>query len=176
MIVRASSFLALCLVPGLAACVAERDAWIPLDLDESELVQSLGEFGHDQLCNAFEGYVHGQYRSVLLVEAACTAHALQTTKNATECAAAVDTCLQTLPAPVEDQLQRILEQADCNRASSGADGCGISDLITCLGDLGDAVTNVKLTVTCAAFGSPVPPNWWRIAPPESCLDLARCVL
>jgi len=176
MTARTSWFLLFvaCLGVGLAACVEERDSWIPPEIDEGEMVEGLGDVGHRLLCDAFDGYVHRTYRSVLLIQAACTAHALQTTKNATECAAVADACLEALPAPVEDQVERILAQARCGGVSHGC-GSMVSELITCLGDLGDSITNVKLTVTCAAFGSPIPSDWWRISPPTSCLELARCV-
>ena len=178
MIARTSWFFlfVVCLGVGLAACVEERDSWIPqeIEIHEGEMLQDLGDVGHQLLCDAFDGYVHRTYRSVLLIQAACTAHALQTTRNATECAAVADACLQSLPAPVDDQVERILAQAGCGGVSSAGCGSMVYELITCLGDLGDAITNVKLTVTCAAFGSPIPSDWWRISPPASCLELARC--
>lgn len=156
-------------------CADDR-SWVPSTVDVAARVQDIGEFSHEQLCKAFDDFVHDPFESAIVVQAACTAHALQTTANAEECAQVADECMSTLPPPVEKQVDRILAQAGCDAASSGSHGCApVSDLISCLGDAWDEVTKIRLTATCAAFGSTVPEGWWRIPPPDSCVDLARCV-
>jgi len=169
----------LLLTLGVAGCITEERArsWVPPDIDETLTLASIGEAAHSMMCDAFSGHVHDLYGSQLLVEAACTAHALQTTANSTECAQVVEQCLDTLPPPVEGQLQRILDQASCEATGVPESGCdsSVSELIDCLDELGGMLDQVELKVTCAAFGSPVPSDWWRISPPPSCVALAtRC--
>lgn len=151
------------------------DDWVPSEIDEQQTLDRLGSAGYAKLCSAFDDYVHDQYRSNYLIKAACTAHALQTTDNATACGAAVDACLDDLPAPVEAQLEQILAQADCTAVSASPGGCSspVSALTGCLDALGSQLDQIQFSLTCAAFGSPVPADWWRIRPPAACTALAE---
>lgn len=164
----------LSLVILIAACKSGSGDWVPDDIDEQETIDKLGAAGYAKLCSSFDDYVRDMYRSNLLVRAACTAHALETTANATECGEAVDACLDDLPPVVESQLMSILAQASCPAVEIAQGGCSspVSALTTCLDDLGAQLDTIKLSVTCAAFGSPVPPDWWQISPPSSCSALA----
>jgi len=78
----------LLLTFGVAGCITEERAraWVPPEIDETLTLASIGEAAHSLMCDAFSGYVHDVYGSQLLVKAACTAQALQTTANSTECA------------------------------------------------------------------------------------------
>ncbi len=148
---------------------------MPDDIDEEQTLDRLGAAGYQRLCGAFDDFVRDQYRSSYLVQAACTAHALQTTQSATDCGAAVDACLDDLPAPVEAQLAQILAQADCSAVGVSTTGCSspVSRLTDCLDALGTEVDKIQFSLTCAAVGSPVPENWWRISPPAECSALAE---
>lgn len=161
-----------------SACIADTvDTWIPTDVDEAELLEKVGDETVKLVCNRFESAVHRVYRSPLLVQAACTAHALQHAGNAEECATLANECMNTLPAVVDEQLEYMLQQAECGEIKPDRKGCRstVSDLIACLGDLGDEVGAIKLEATCAAFGAPLPEDWWKVAPPPSCVDVfSRC--
>lgn len=156
------------------ACIAdEADAWIPTDIDVNATIEQIGEQSRKLVCDQFESSVHRIYRSPLLIQAACTVHAIRQARDAEECVTLTDQCLGTLPAVVDAQLEDILGQAGCQAIGADRKGCRstVSELISCLGDLGDAVGNVKQELTCAAFGSPVPDDWWKVAPPVTCVDL-----
>jgi hypothetical protein len=160
------------------ACTSElATSWIPQDVDVTEKVEDLGETAYSLLCDQFEGYVHELYSSQLLVKAACTAHAVRETTNTDECTRATDACLETLPPPVENELESILAQASCKRSEVSPDGCRapVGELVACLEDLRGTVERVATSATCAAFGSKLDPGWWKIVQPESCIALAtRC--
>lgn len=147
--------------------------WVPDDIDEQQTLDRLGSAGYAKLCSAFSDYVHDQYRSNYLVKAACTAHALQTTTDAVMCGETLDACLGTLPPVVDQQLNMILAQASCPAAGIDPATCGakVSALTACLDALGEKVDQVMLSLTCAAFGSPVPANWWMIDEPAECAAL-----
>lgn len=171
------SSIALVALIGIAGCPSSSDDWVPSDIDEQQTLDRLGAAGYQRLCGAFDDFVRDQYRSSYLIQAACTAHALQTTDSATACGAAVDACLDDLPAPVEAQLTQILAQADCSAAGVSAAGCSspVSALTECLDALGSQIDQLQFSLTCAAFGSVVPADWWRISPPAACSTLAeRC--
>jgi hypothetical protein len=165
--------LLLLSVLALAACKSSDD-WVPSDVDESETIDKLGAAGYAKVCSAFDDFVRDMYRTNVLVRAACTAQALQSTETTTECADYIDDCVNDIPAVVETQLQAILAQADCTAVGVMTDGCSspVSALTTCLDDLGAQLDNVKLQLTCAALGSTVPPDWWKIMAPSSCTALA----
>jgi hypothetical protein len=167
--------LRLALLMILGACGSQRSAdWVPDDIDTDQTVDRLGDAGYARVCSAFEDYVRDQYRSSYLVQAACTAHALETTADAAECGDAVDTCLDTLPREVETELQRILDQAGCNALTTFTPtGCAakVSELTACLDALGEELDRIELSATCAAFGSPVPADWWMIPLPAECSSL-----
>lgn len=148
-------------------------SWVPSDIDEQATLDQIGSAGYAKLCGAFEDYVHDTYRSQLLVKAACTAHALQTTTDAVTCGAELDACLDTLPPVVDQQLEQILAQASCTRLGVDPNGCPstVSAVKACLDALGDLVDQVQLSATCAAFGSPVPSDWWMISEPSACASL-----
>ena len=104
-------------------------------------------------------------------------HALRTTGNTNECTQATEACLDTLPPPVEDELESILTQASCERLDVLPSGCSapVGELIACLGELRDEIERIEMSATCTALGSRVPTDWWRIAQPTSCIELAtRC--
>jgi hypothetical protein len=167
--------LALVMMMGLGACGGGRNNdWVPSDIDESKTIDAIGSAGYQKLCSSFDSYVRDQYRSSRLIQAACTANALETTMNATECGEAVDACLDDLPPVVETELNSILSQAGCSAVSISQAGCmsPVSQLTSCLDALGTKVDQIMFSLTCAAFGSPVPPDWWRISPPAECSALS----
>jgi hypothetical protein len=159
---------------ALPVSVEVAEEWLPLDLDATLALEHLGDDAYQTLCNSFDGYVHDIYRSKLLIKAACTAHALQTTSDATSCAARTEQCLDTLPPVVEDQLDRLVKQAGCGPAHVSTSKCRspVSELIRCLRDLRGIVESTGQELTCAAFGSPLPADWWRVSTPDSCIALA----
>lgn len=160
----------------VVACTSNaKNDWVPSDVDRDQALSALGAAGYARLCSAFEDYVHDQYRSSYLVKAACTAHALQTTQDAVMCGEAVDMCLDTLPPVVDEQLQRVLAQASCTAVAIDPATCAspVSALTACLDALGDKVDHIEFGLTCAAFGSPVPENWWMIQTPAECAALAE---
>jgi hypothetical protein len=163
---------------GLAACTSEvAGSWVPQDVDVGDTLDGLGNKAYSLICDQFSSYVHELYSSQLLVKAACTAHALRTTTDTNECTKVANACLETLPSPVDSELQSILEQASCERSDVLPSGCRapVAELVACLEDLRGAIERLELSATCAAFGSRVPPEWWRIARPASCIELAtRC--
>ena len=168
--------LLLLAVLALAACKTTSDDWVPEEIDESQTIDKLGAAGYSKLCSSFDDFVRDQYRTNLLVRAACTAQALQSTETTTACADYIDACVNDIPAVVETQLTMILAQASCPAVGVMTVGCSspVSALTTCLDDLGAQVDNVKLQLTCAALGSTVPADWWKISPPSSCTVLADC--
>jgi hypothetical protein len=147
--------------------------WVPDDIDEQQTLDRLGSAGYAKLCSAFADYVHEQYRSIYLIKAACTAHALETTQDAVACGEALETCLDTLPPVVEQQLDSILAQASCSAAAIDPTTCSnrVLALKACLDALGEEVDQLELSATCAAFGSPVPADWWMIDEPAECAAL-----
>lgn len=147
--------------------------WVPADIDEQQTLDRLGAAGYAKLCAAFDDDVRDTYRSNRLVQAACTAHALQTTEDAIACGADVDACLDDLPPVVEQQLDMILGQAGCSAVQVMQSGCAspVSRLTTCLDDLGAQDDQIELSFTFAAVGSPVPSDWWQVTPPSSCTTL-----
>jgi hypothetical protein len=163
---------------GLAACTSEvATSWVPQDLDLAETMDNVGEEAYGKLCDQFSGYVHELYSSQLLVRAACTAHAVRTTRNTTECMHAMDDCLATLPPPVEHELESILTQASCERSNVLPSGCRapVGELVACLDDLRGTLERLETSATCGALGSPLRPDWWRVVQPASCIELAtRC--
>jgi len=156
------------------AVTETQDEWMPLDIDPTQMLDRIGDDGFQTLCRSFDGYVHDIYRSKLLIKAACTAHGIQTTSNASECAASTKECLDTLPPVVEEQLDRIVQQVGCGNALESQSKCRspVSELIHCLRDLRAIVDNTGKELTCAAFGSPLPGDWWRVSTPQSCIALA----
>lgn len=158
----------------LAACQEGSDDWVPSDVDESETIDKLGAAGYAKVCSAFDEFVREQYRTNLLVRAACTAQALRSTETTAECADSIAACVNDIPQVVETQLAMILAQASCLAVGVMTAGCSspISALTTCLDELGAQLDDIKLQLTCAALGSPVPDDWYRITPPASCTALA----
>jgi hypothetical protein len=162
----------------IAACGGSSstlDDWVPDDVDTSTTVDRLGAAGFAKVCTAFEDYVRDMYRSNRLIQAACTAHALETTADATACGAAVEACLDELPPVVETELQMILDQAGCTALRVEQAGCSstVSAFTDCLDALGAQLDTLELSLTCAAVGSPVPEDWWIIEPPEECYAIVR---
>ena len=167
--------LVLLALPCLSACVSDvATSWVPQDIDVEEKLESVGHTTYGLLCDQFSSYVHELYSSQLLVRAACTVHALRTTANTNECTEATDRCLETLPTPVEQELESILAQASCDTSGVLPSGCDapVAELVECLGELRDEVERIQMSATCAVFGSPVADDWWRIAQPNSCIELA----
>ena len=170
---------AAALVLAMQACVVtDVEEWVPSEVEIHDTLEHVGDSAYQMLCGAFDGYIHDKYRSSLVVKAACTAHALRSTDNATDCTAVADDCLARLPSPVEEDVDAILAQAGCDGLGVARSGCSspISDLVACLGDLKAALDHVALSFTCeAALDGSVPLDWWRVAPPSSCVDLVtRC--
>lgn len=149
--------------------------WVPSDIQRDQALSALGSAGYARLCSAFDDFVHDQYRSSSLVRAACMAHALETAEDAVACGEALDTCLDTLPPVVDQQLDAILAQASCGAISIDPSACPstVSALKGCLDALGERVDQIELAATCAAFGSPVPETWWMIQAPPECTALAE---
>jgi hypothetical protein len=158
----------------LAACQpGESTDWVPDDIDEEATLDAIGEAGYARVCSAFSDYVHDQYRSNYLVQAVCTAEAIRTTTDAGACAATIETCLDTLPPSVQAELDAILAQASCPTVGIAPDGCSstVSELTSCLDDLGSSLDTLQFGLTCAAAGQPVPTDWWQIVIPSSCQSL-----
>jgi hypothetical protein len=168
-----NSFRFALLVLAIGCQSGSHDDWVPPDIDEQQTLDRLGAAGYAKLCSAFSDYVHDQYRSSYLVKAACTAHALQTTSDAVMCGEELDMCLDTLPPVVDQQLDSILAQASCSAAAIDPATCSskVSALTACLDALGEQVDAIEMSLTCAAFGSPVPANWWKIDEPAECTAL-----
>ena len=164
-----------CLLVLAAACGGSSAAdWVPSDIDTDQTLDRLGQTGYARVCGAFSDYVHDQYRSNYLIQAACTANALETTADAVACGTAVDDCLDTLPPAVDAQLEQILDQAGCNSLDVFTPtGCAakVSELTDCLDALGEELDRIQFSATCAAFGSPVPSDWWMIPLPSACSAL-----
>jgi hypothetical protein len=151
--------------------------WVPDDIDEEATLDAIGAAGYGRVCAAFSDFVHDQYRSNYLVQAVCTAHGIRTSTDAGACAEAIDACLDTLPPSVESELDAILNQASCPTVGITPDGCSstVSELTSCLDDLGGSLETLQFGLTCAAAGQPVPSDWWRIVIPSSCQSLqASC--
>lgn len=162
----------------LGACSSTPSTdWVPSDIDEQQTLDRLGTAGYQRLCGAFDDYVRDQYRSNRLIQAACTVNALETTADAIACGQAVDDCLDDLPPVVESSLDMILGQAGCSAVAASPSSCPspVSALTDCLDALGSQLDQIQFSLTCAAFGSPVPASWWKISPPSACTALAeRC--
>jgi hypothetical protein len=159
-------------------CVGDpHESWLPSEIEVADTLEKVGHFAYSTMCNELENRVHDLYTEQPLVQAACTAYALRTTRNAAECAQVTDDCLTDLPPPVEAELDTILAQASCASTGVSAAECKspVFELVDCLEGLWDQVEGIRLEATCAAFGSPVSRNWWRITIPTACSELAtRC--
>jgi hypothetical protein len=165
----------LLLVLALTACGSSGSKdWVPSDIDENQTLDRLGAAGYQKMCGAFADYVRDMYRTSYLIQAACTAHALETTSDAVACGEAANACRNDVPAAVESTLDSILAQASCTAVSATPAGCSmpVSALTACLDALGERIDEIKFSLTCAAFGSPIPSDWYRIAPPPACSALA----
>jgi hypothetical protein len=167
--------LALLVVVACGGSTPDVEDWVPDDIDTGQTVDRLGAAGFAKVCGAFEDYVRDTYRSNRLVQAACTAEALQSSADAVACGTAVDACLNELPPVVEAQLEMILDQAGCTALGIDQAGCSspVSVLTGCLDALGAQLDTIEFSLTCAAFGSPVPEDWWMIEPPEECYAILR---
>lgn len=168
----------LAVASALPGCTSElATSWVPQDIDVEETVDHLGDKAYSLMCDQFESYVHELYSSQLLVKAACTAHAVREARDTDECTRVTDACLETLPKPVENELESILAQASCKRSEVSPKDCDapVWELVSCLEDLRSTLERVTTSATCAAFGSKLEPGWWKIVQPQSCIDLAtRC--
>jgi hypothetical protein len=160
-------------IASAAACKGGASDWVPDDIDEEATLDTVGAAGLGRVCSAFSDFVHDQYRSSYLVQAVCTAHGIRTTTDAIACADAIDECLDTLPPSVEAELDSILNQASCPTVGVTAEGCSstVSELTSCLDELGSGLDTLQFTLTCAAAGQPVPSNWWQLVVPSSCQAL-----
>jgi hypothetical protein len=149
--------------------------WVPDDVDSSATVDRLGAAGFARVCTAFDDYVRDTYRSNVLIQAACTAHAVETTADAVACGATLESCLDTLPPVVEEELDAILDQAGCTALGVEPTGCSstVSAFTDCLDALGAQLDTIELSLTCAAAGSPVPEDWYLIEAPEECYAIIR---
>jgi hypothetical protein len=147
--------------------------WLPSDVDVDATVDTLGAAGFAKVCGAFEDYVRDMFRSNRLIQLACTAEALETTADAAACAESIDACVEMLPPAVESQLDAILDQAGCSALAIEQAGCPskVSQLKGCLDAMSAQLGLIKLELTCAAIGSPVPEDWWMIEPPAACTQI-----
>lgn len=155
------------------ACNDSSEQWVPSDVDTSTTVDRLGSAGYSKLCSAFADHVRDMYRSNKLVQAACTVKALQTTSDATSCGDSVASCVDAVPPEVESLVSQALAQAGCQSLHIDPGSCGVSvsTLTNCLDALGAELDRAQYSVTCAAFGSPVPSNWDKVDLPSACSSL-----
>lgn len=156
------------------ACVGEHEAWVPHEIEIDETLERIGDTGYQMLCGAADGALHDAYRSQLIVKAACTAHALRVTDDATSCTTVANECLDKLPSPVEEDVQALLGQAGCDGVGVSETECKspVFELIECLDDVRAALDHVASTVTCdVVHHESLPEDWWRISPPASCVNL-----
>lgn len=149
--------------------------WVPDNISLDATLDQIGAAAFGQLCKAFEDYVRDTYRSNHLIQLVCTADAIETTTDAVACANQADACLDTLPPPLEAELQMILDQAGCTALAINQNGCvkTVKEIKGCLDALGDEVGTIELGLTCAAFGQPVPDDWWMIPPPTECTSITN---
>ena len=156
-----------------AACGGEHGSWIPDDLDTSTTIDRLGAAGYARLCDAFAEHVRDQYRSDRLVQAACVAHALDTTIDAVACGEASRACIEEVPAEVETLISLALGEAGCSMVPIDPAACGasVSSLTRCLDAMGQRVDAAQYGLACAALGSPVPPDWYMLDLPAECAAL-----
>jgi hypothetical protein len=159
---------------AVAACGGDSASdKFPDDIDTDITLDQAGASGLNRICSTFEGWVRDQYSSSSLVEAVCTAQAIESTETAGDCADAVQECLDSPPAQAEALLDSILAQAGCSAIAVTAEGCAstVGKLEACLDALGDELDNVQLTLTCAAAGQPLDDGWYEIPLPAACAEL-----
>jgi len=166
----------LLLVCALVACGDDDGGggdWVPDDIDRDATLDAVGEAGYQRLCSAARDYALDQYRSSYLVEAVCTAIAIETTTTATECGDAITECIQNPPPAAVAQLDTILAQASCSTVDVEPAGCAatVSQLKECYDQLGVEVEELRFNLECQVAGQPVDDSWWRIDVPTSCSTL-----
>lgn len=157
------------IVVVLSACSGQQ-SWVPADVDTSTTVDRLGAAGYSKLCSAFADHVRDTYRSDLLVRAACTAYALDSTTDAVMCGEVAQACTNNVPAPVETLIGRALSEAGCSTLAVEPATCAVSvsTFTACLDAMGDQVGEAQYSLACTGFGSPVPPDWYALELPSAC--------
>lgn len=155
------------------ACNDSSENWVPSDIDTSTTVERLGTAGYSKLCGAFADHIRDMYRTDKLVLAACTAKAMQSTSDATSCGDYVDRCVNAVPPEVESLISQALAEAGCQALDIDPATCGVSvsTLTNCLDAFSAELDRAQYSLTCAAFGSPVPSNWYKISSPSACTSL-----
>lgn len=169
-----NQFGLMCIVAlSVVACSESSDRWVPADIDTSTTVENLGTAGYGRVCSAFADYVRDMYRSDKLVQAACIARALETTGDAASCGDYVARCVDAIPPEVEALIAKALASASCTTLDIDPTACGVSvsTLTSCLDALGTQFDRAQYGLSCAAFGSPVPSDWYEVALPASCSRL-----
>jgi hypothetical protein len=150
--------------------------WLPDDLEREATLDTIGDAGYAKLCGAFEDYVLDMYRTSYLVQAACTAIAVENTADAAACGESVQACLDNPPAEATALVDMILAQAGCATVDVEPTGCSatVRQVESCLDALGAEVDQVEFTLTCAAAGQSLDDSWWQIDRPSSCSSLSIC--
>ena len=162
---------------GLPGCGGDGGGgdWVPDDLERDSTVDAAGDAGYDRLCAAARDYALDQYRSSYLVEAVCTALALEMTGTVTECGDAVTDCIQNPPELAVLTLDMILAQASCDTVAVEPQGClaTIGELAECYDQLGAEVEEIRFNLECQAVGMAVDDRWWRVDVPASCSTIVN---
>ena len=158
---------------ALAGCGGGADGWLPDDIDREATLAQVGSAGYARLCSAFEDYARDQYTSSYLVQAVCTAIAIETTTTAAACGEQAVACKDNPPPEALAFLDRILAQAGCATVAVEPTGCAatVAQVQQCLDDLGTEVDEIQFTLTCAAAGQMLDDTWWQIALPPACATL-----
>jgi hypothetical protein len=145
----------------------------PDDIDTSLTLDDIGEAGLNKICSTFEGWVLDQYSSTYWVQATCMAAAVDNNEDAGSCGDELQACLDDPPPEVEALIDSIQSQAGCSAIAVEATGCSatVGQVEDCLDALGAALDNVKFTLTCAAAGETLDPDWWVISIPSACTSI-----
>lgn len=157
----------------VTACGDSTSERFPSDIERNVTLDSLGDSAYQRLCSTFEGWVYDQYAASPMVQAVCTAIAVESTETAGECGEALQQCLENPPPQATAILDEILSQASCEAVAIEPDGCTstVGQIQDCLDSLSSELDRIELTLTCAAAGQTLEPDWWRIQVPSECMAL-----
>ena len=146
---------------------------MPNDLEGDATLDEVGAAGCQRLCSAARDDALDQYRSSYLVEAVCTAIAIETTTEVTACGDAITDCIQNPPAEAVAQLDAILAQASGDTVEVEPTGCAatVGQLADCCDDLGVEIQEIRFNLECQVAGQTVDDSWWRIDIPAPCAAL-----
>jgi hypothetical protein len=147
--------------------------WVPADIDRQQTLDALGDAGYQRLCSAARDYALDQYRSSYLIEAVCTAIAIETSETSSDCGDQITECINNPPPAAVAQLDGILAQAGCSTVMLEPMGCAatVSQIEGCIEELGNEVEEIRFNLTCELAGQTVDQSWWRIDVPSSCATL-----